>query len=221
MMFADASRAQDSAPELRDFLGPMQGKTYVYTQSVSGEDHQTSVTVAGAGAQDANSVITCSPASASEYPENIRKLGARPVLSKLEITESSLISVRGRNRSILLELPLHPGPKTWDNVQMAVLPNGKRSTTRLHCGIASVQTASVLGVPHTTISVQCMAAEKYGEMKVTSTYAAGVGPIETITEYLDDAGKSAGTIRLELKDIREGASECEAAAKSVVSHAEK
>jgi hypothetical protein len=218
MLFTDTSTAQHPTPELREFLGPTQGKTYVYAQSASGEDQSTLVTVAGAEAKDANSVITCSPASVSEFPDNLRKLGATPVLSTLEVTESSLISVRGHNRSVLLQLPLHPGPTTWDNVQKAVLPNGKRSTTTLHCGIASAGTASVFGEPRATISVECIAKVSSGEMKVTSTYAAGIGPFETTTEYLDNAGKSAGTLRLDLKEIRDGASECQAAAELFLSH---
>src|SRR5581483_10300141 len=95
---------------LRAYLGPQVGKTYVYDIEETGRGKISRTTVASADVQDKDSRVTCSPASTAEFPADLRKPGAQPLVSELEIKDGAIVSRRGKVETILLRAPLHPGP---------------------------------------------------------------------------------------------------------------
>jgi hypothetical protein len=193
------------------YIGPQEGKTYVYSTERLGGEKAAPVTVAAVAGRDKNSRVTCSPASVSEYSQELRSKGARPVVSKIEIRDGAIVSLRGRTETTLLREPVRPGPQLWQNRQSAVLPNGKRTTTVFHCGIAEIGNHSVFGQIRNTVSVQCVAAGPTGGIQTSTTYAQGLGAIEDTTEFSDSTGATPDQkIRHALIEIRDGADECAA-----------
>ena len=122
LLLAAASPVCEAAAQgqLVEYLGPKDGQTYVY--SVSGDQNSDlkQVTVAGV-AKSKNELLTCSPASATEYPDEVRKLGARPVVARVMVHDDAIVSTRGGNTTTLLKLPLAAHAAHWTNHQVATL----------------------------------------------------------------------------------------------------
>ncbi|MFZ0006947.1 MAG: hypothetical protein WAK94_01765 [Steroidobacteraceae bacterium] len=210
LLLAAASPVCEAAAQgqLVEYLGPKDGQTYVY--SVSGDQNSDlkQVTVAGV-AKSKNELLTCSPASATEYPDEVRKLGARPVVARVMVHDDAIVSTRGGNTTTLLKLPLAAHAAHWTNHQVATLPDGARRETILRCGISSIAKRSVLGTERTTVTVKCSSTD-HG-ITTATTYAEGLGPVEEDTEAFQE-GKSVGVLKRQLTAVRDGAQECAALA---------
>jgi hypothetical protein len=198
-----SASAQD---QLAAYLGPKDGQTYVYSLSGDENSKLKQVTVAGVAGKDG--LLTCSPASAAEYPDEARKLGARPVVARISVRDDAMVSTHGGISTTLLKLPLTPNASHWTNHQVANLPGGVRKQTTLSCGISSVAKGSVLGVERNTVAVTC-ASEDQG-VKTVTTYAEGVGPIEEDMEALSGDGRSVGLLTRKLTAVQSGVAECAA-----------
>jgi len=200
---------------LRAYLGPQVGKTYVYDIEETGRGKISRTTVASADVQDKDSRVTCSPASTAEFPADLRKPGAQPLVSELEIKDGAIVSRRGKVETILLRAPLHPGPDLWQNRQSAVLPGGLRQNTIMHCGIAETGKRSVLGQTRAAVTVQCAGQNPPGSVLTSSTYADGIGLVQETTELTDNKQKLIGRYRQVLAEIRIGSDSCTALVKSL------
>jgi hypothetical protein len=198
---AGEAAAQD---QLAEYLGPKDGQTYVY--SITGDEKSSlkQVTVAGI-AKSKDELLTCSPASAAEYPEELRKLNAHPVVARVVVRDDTIVSTHGGITATLLKLPLAVNAAHWTNHQVATLPDGARRETTLRCGISSVAKRSVLGVERATVTVKCATADK--SVTTATTYAQGLGPVEEDTEAFQE-GKSVGVLKRQLTAVRDGAEEC-------------
>jgi hypothetical protein len=212
-----SSRVVAAVPSesLQTYLGPQPGKTYVYTVEGPEGEKVSSVTVAGVEGQGADSRVTCSPASPAEYSKELRDRGAKPIISKLEIKDGTLVSMHGSIKATLLRTPLRPGPELWQNRQTVVMPGGARHTTVLQCGISEIGRGNVLGQERSTVTVQCAGKSSAGSVLTSSTYAEGLGLIEETTQFSDNDLKPAGKFRQVLAEIREGAHACAALVNAV------
>jgi hypothetical protein len=208
LLLAGASRLSRVAAaqnQLAEYLGPKDGQTYVYILSGDQNSNLKQVTVAGV-AKSKDELLTCSPASAAEYPEEVRKLGARPVVARVVVRDNAIMSTHGGITTTLLKLPLAAHGATWMNSQVATLPDGARRETTLRCGISSVDKRSVLGTERKAVTVRCTSPD-HG-VTTTTTYAEGLGPVEEDTEVFNHDGKSAGVLKRQLTAVRDGAGEC-------------
>jgi hypothetical protein len=196
--------AQD---QLADYVGPKGGQTYVYSVTSDNDASATKTTLAGVTLTN-NELVTCSPASVADYPEEIRKLNPRPILSRIVVRGDAITSTRGKATTTLLKEPLAVSGATWTNRQIATVPSGVRDVTVLTCGVSSVGTRDVLGVERKTVTVECTGGEANRRFNQLVTYAKDVGPIEDDTEVLTNDGKSAGMLKRTLTTIRDGAEEC-------------
>jgi hypothetical protein len=206
LLAAESSVCEAAAQgQLVEYVGPKDGQTYVYSVSGDQNSNLKQVTVAGV-AKSKDELLTCSPASAAEYPEEVRKLGARPVVARVTVHDDAIVSTRGGNTSTLLKLPLAANAAHWTNHQVATLPDGARRETILRCGISSIAKRSVLGTERTTVTVTCSSTD-HGITSAT-TYAEGLGPVEEDTEAFMPDGKSAGVLKRQLTAVRDGVGEC-------------
>jgi len=206
-----------AAPDdlLLRYLGPQPGKTYVYEVTGPKEKKALPITVASAPGQNSHLRMTCSPASAAEYPKELQDRGAQPVISKLEVEDGAIVAIRGGGKSTLLRAPLRPSSELWENRQTAVVSGGKRITTVFQCGISEIGRREVLGHDRSTVSVQCLGKNSAGSLLTSTTYAEGVGIVEETTESSDRNMKSTGKYKEVLSEIRDGADSCAALIKSV------
>lgn len=200
---------QDRGDDLAAFLGPKAGKTYVYSIDPPGPFDLKQTSVAAVPDGDV-ALATCSPASAEEYPDELRKLGAQPVVSRIEVRGNKIVHVGDSGEMILIQGPLRPGSGTWTRQIAASHISGHNEASDTTCGIESVGVQLVLGRSHRVVTVVCRSTGRSPSIVTEVAYAAGIGPVVESTKVEGPDGKILSSTTRQLVTIRDGTGACSA-----------